>query len=199
MARALRILFQALANGVDRYPTLFSRIRLHFIGTDYAPARRAQMSVLLIAEQAGVADYVTENPGRVSYFESLSLLKRADFLLLVGSDDGRYTPSKVFPYILSRKPLLAVLHEDSSAAPVLEKSLATKPILFGNRRSEDSCTMALLPEWRSILHERSLSKALDEKYLQTFAAPSTTGAQCRLFDEVLEFHELVGGRLRRSP
>jgi hypothetical protein len=71
-----------------------------------------------------VADYVREQPARVPYFTGLQLLRDAQALVLPGSDDPQYTASKLYPYILARKPLLAVFHERSSVVEVLRQTRA---------------------------------------------------------------------------
>jgi hypothetical protein len=44
--------------------------------------------------------------------------------LIVGSTEPHYTPSKVYQAIQSRRPVLALLHEASTAVEVLERSRA---------------------------------------------------------------------------
>jgi hypothetical protein len=49
-------------------------------------------------------------------------LKRAYGILVIGSTEAHYTPSKVYQAVQSRRPVLALLHEASSAVEVLERS-----------------------------------------------------------------------------
>ena len=42
-----------------------------------------------------------------------------DALFMPGSDDPAYTASKIYPYLLTRKPLLAIFNAESPALAVL--------------------------------------------------------------------------------
>src|SRR5260221_72781 len=138
MGFALRAFFKALAAMVHKQPGLRQSLRLHFVGTDYAPAERAQKSVEPLAAEFGVADLVSEQPQRIPYFQALQCLLDADALIVPGSDDPGYTASKLYPYILARKPLLAVFHESSSVVSVLRATNAGTVVTFASEENLDS-------------------------------------------------------------
>ena len=73
---------------------------------------------------------VTERPARVPYFEGLRLLRDAHFLVVLGSDDPEYSPSKVYPYILARRPIVAVLHASNPVADLLTRAGAGIVVTF---------------------------------------------------------------------
>ena len=54
----------------------------------------------------------------------LKELEAADAVFILGSTEPHYTPSKVYQGVLSGKPILAVLHEQSTAVNVLRESNA---------------------------------------------------------------------------
>ncbi len=112
-SHALRVLLAGVARLRAADPALAGRIRLNFIGTSYAEAERSRPAVLPIAEQYGVGDLVAEHPARVGYLDSLRLMRKADGLLLLGTDDPAYAPSKLFPYYLADRPMLALVHSGS--------------------------------------------------------------------------------------
>src|SRR5690606_9227025 len=70
MEPVLRALFEAMAWGRRERPELFGRVRLHFVGTNYATGERARPVVTPLAEAAGVADAVTERIQRVPYLDA---------------------------------------------------------------------------------------------------------------------------------
>lgn len=105
----LEALFSALA----KVPRLRERLRLHFIGTSYAPAHLAVESVRPVAERFGLGAIVTEQTARVPYFVSLRLLRDAHGVLMLGSRDAAYTPSKLYPVLCARRPFVAVLPAES--------------------------------------------------------------------------------------
>lgn len=67
---------------------------------------------------------VFEYPRRIPYMDVLVHLDAADGVFILGSTEAHYTPSKVYQGVLSGKPILAVLHKESSALQVLNKTNA---------------------------------------------------------------------------
>ena len=147
MEKSLTALFMALARYRDRRPDAARDLRLHFVGTTYASGDQAQLSVVPIAERCGVADLVEERPHRIPYFESLQCLLDADALIVPGSDDPGYTASKLYPYILARKPLLAVFHRDSSVVDVLRDTGAGVVVPFGSRDEPADLARQIETDW----------------------------------------------------
>src|SRR5438034_2143935 len=113
MAPVVSVLFEALSRLREREPAFMARLHLNFVGTDYASAGRAEKRVEQLAREHGVENAVEELPERRPYFEAISLYQACDGILLIGSVDSNYAPSKLFTCVLSRKPILALLHRRS--------------------------------------------------------------------------------------
>lgn len=116
MAPALRALFVQLQTLRTTAPALAGKIKLHFIGTSYAPPDQARPSVLPIAEEYGVTSQVTEQTNRVPWHAAQGTMQAADGLLVLTSEESAYTPSKIAGCFLARRPLLVVTPADSAAA-----------------------------------------------------------------------------------
>ncbi|MBK7410274.1 MAG: glycosyltransferase [Saprospirales bacterium] len=71
MEPALRGLFEGFRMGLEKEPKLFEKVRFHFIGTSYAAGDKGKKTVEPVAREAGVGDYVQEQPARVPYFTGL--------------------------------------------------------------------------------------------------------------------------------
>lgn len=123
--------FEALGRWKRRDPRAYAGIRWHFIGTSYDPTAPPQ--VLPMAARHGVEDAVRERVRRVSYLVALALLSQADALLGVGSPVSGYEPSKIFPCLLARKPILAMYHEQSMAVRILREA-GLNPVTFSTER-----------------------------------------------------------------
>jgi hypothetical protein len=108
MRPALELLFAGVRNLRLTHPAAAARLRFHFIGTSYAPAGRAKPSVRPIAEACGVADCVQEETSRVGYFVALRTLLAADAIVIPGSNDPAYNPSKIAATFLADRPTLAL-------------------------------------------------------------------------------------------
>ena len=183
MERAATILFTALGHGLENEPELFARIRLEFVGTSYAVTGCGQPTIRPHAERLGVAAQVTEDPDRLPYFRALRHLLDADGLLVLGSDDPRYTASKLYPYILADRPLLALFRAESPATAVLRDMRAGRLVTFGTAGDDDAvaqCTAELA--W---LAGRPAPEPIDHDAFARYGARAMTEKLASLFDEVV--------------
>ena len=115
-------------------PAAAARLRVHFVGTGTSPDDPNGHRVLPRARAAGVDDIVDEHPQRIGYVDALTHLGRSNAVLVLGSTEPHYTPSKVFQAMLSRRPVLALLHEASSAVDMVRRTHAgTVLTLTGDR------------------------------------------------------------------
>ena len=147
MVIALTILFRAFKRYLDSHPTEARRHRFHFIGTDYAPAPLGRERVVPVAKREGVASYVNEHCYRVPYFDALNFLIRADALVVIGSDDATYSASKIYPYILARRPLITITHEQSQIATVMQQQRISGCYPFSQTNDIDKLAGKIQNEW----------------------------------------------------
>lgn len=119
MAPALRGLFAALRDHASEH--LRKGLRLHFVGTSYAAAGSGAPSIVPVAREYGLEGLVEERTERIPYARALALLKGAHALVVPGSDDPAYTASKIYPYLLAGRPLLAIFHERSSVVDLIAR------------------------------------------------------------------------------
>ena len=119
MEDTLRALFSAFRLGLERSPRAFEKTVMHFVGTTYSTNGSDPFRVKAVARTCGVEDFVSEHPTRVPYLDSLQVMLDADVLCLLGSAEPHYSASKVFPYLLAQRPLLAIFHEDSNVVSTL--------------------------------------------------------------------------------
>ncbi len=151
MLPALRAVFQAIIAGLDRWPELFGRLRLHFVGTTYAYRAEGQYQVLPLVRELKLEQYVDEHPGRVPYLTAMQIMLDSHALAIIGSELPHYTASKVFPYIVSARPLLAIFHEKSSVVTILRETNAGEVVTFGDNRSVLTETEEIAEHLRSLL------------------------------------------------
>jgi hypothetical protein len=149
-----------------------------------------------IARDMGLESAVTEWPARVPYLDALQILLDSDAVVLLGSDAPHYTASKVFPYILSRKPLLAIFHQESSVVKIISETRAGRVITFD---SANRTPAHGVPEIRAWLEKLLPSPAelLPDTDWAAFEAYTTRAMSRRLaeaLDQVVRKHagELVG-------
>lgn len=182
MGFSVRAIFTALRQFLELQPEGRAKLRVHFAGTDYSPRHLARKTIEPIAQACGVADVVSELTDRLPYFETLRCLRDADALIIPGSDDPGYTASKLYPYILARKPLLAVFHEASSVVDVLKKTNGGTVVTFRRGASvEETANNISATGWLSspISH---LPKT-DWSEFEPYTAKAMTRRLCEVFDK----------------
>ena len=188
MKQTCRAICLALKSGLSSNPELFSRLRLHFIGTSYDAGPNPSLTIRPIAQELGIEKYIYEEPRRQSYLNVLRLLKEAAFLLMPGSDNPQYTASKVYPYILAGKPLLAIFHEASSVVSVIKNTRAGEMVCFSSNQTAEEIAKHLLPVWENLLGRLPFTPSTNWQAFEPFSARSVTQKECALFDRVLQ-HE----------
>lgn len=118
------------------------RLRLHFVGTGTSPDDPHGHTIAPRAARLGVSDLVHEHPARVPYATVLQHLVQASAVLVLGSTDRHYTPSKAFQAVQSGRPVLALLHEQSTAAAFLQQAGAGPVVTFGEGMLPDVARIA---------------------------------------------------------
>ena len=109
----------------------FADVEFHFIGTGSSPNDVNGHNIKPLAVKYGLwENIIFEYPARIPYLDVLVHLDIADAVFILGSTEPHYTPSKVYQAILAQKPILAVLHEASSAVKVIRESGAGKVLSF---------------------------------------------------------------------
>jgi 2-polyprenyl-3-methyl-5-hydroxy-6-metoxy-1,4-benzoquinol methylase len=185
MHAAVRAVFQAVRAGLDRSPETFQRLRLHFVGTSYAANGHAPQAVLALAREAGIESLVDEHQNRIPYLASLQVMIDSQALLLVGSDEPHYTASKVFPYVLAERPLLAVVHEDSSVVRILRETNADATITFDYQRQPTEKVNEILAQLERMLGPaRDTEPATHWKASESYNARAMTARLADVFGKV---------------
>lgn len=118
----LDVFFQALVLIRDRAPELFQKMVFYFVGSGSLPDDPEGHNVLPRAREYGLDNVVHEHPHRISYLDVLNHLDAADGALVIGSTERHYSPSKTYQAVLSKTPIWAMLHEESSATDVVRSS-----------------------------------------------------------------------------
>ncbi|OLD26177.1 MAG: hypothetical protein AUJ04_06480 [Acidobacteria bacterium 13_1_40CM_3_55_6] len=183
MTTSIKPFFAALRKVRSNGGRQFDNLVVHFVGTDYAAGDRARETFKPLAAECGVADVVEEIPNRIPYLESLKCLIDAEALVVPGSDDPGYTASKIYPYIMANKPMLAIFHEDSSVVDVLRATKAGTLVTF--KTKADFAGMAREIETNWFKSEFQQPPGIDRKALEPYLARELTRRQCAIFDRAI--------------
>ena len=186
MRFALEIIFGAVRSGLTRDPDLFSNLHFWFIGTSYATAGNGGKTIEPIALRFGVDKLVTEIPDRIPYFDTLRLLDQADMLLVPGSIDESYTASKIYPYILAGRPLLAVFYQKSGVVPLFRDTRCGRMIAFDHvSHKPEEYSEACFNEMKALLGSPAWGKP-DPRSFEPFLAITRAREQVGFFEEIIQ-------------
>lgn len=181
MARAFAAFCRALREAIDAGALGGAALRVELYGTMFTWREGDRKDLSEIARQAGVAEYVVEDPRRVSYRKSLELLLGADGALVLGVDHEGYMPSKLYTYALSGRPLLAVLRRGSEGAGAFDRTPQLGHLMaFGDGENPGGADRAPLA---AFLGEVVAGRAFDRRQaIGNHLAPAMAAAHARLFD-----------------
>jgi hypothetical protein len=126
----LEALFKAIIIFKKDYPYFVQKLKFHFIGTGSNPIDPKSFTVKPYAKRYNLLDTIFENPARIPYLDVLNHLKYSNAVLLLGSSEPHYTPSKVFQAVLSLRPVIALLHAKSTAVGILKETNAGIVVSF---------------------------------------------------------------------
>ncbi|HWA07874.1 MAG TPA: glycosyltransferase [Opitutaceae bacterium] len=191
MPHALTVLCDGLRLYRDRFPERARRLRFHFLGTSYVAPGQGRNSVMPIAEKCGVADQVEEIPHRLGHLECLRLQCDADVLMLPGSSDLAYSPSKIYPYYLAGRPIVALVFKNSVLERLLERLNCAVVVRFQENESKDEAHENLIRFFDQALLNfppGTLPVRNEPFFNQNFLADDLTRQQCNLFDRALAHH-----------
>lgn len=185
MSLAVRAFFFAIQLTLNSQPSRLNSLRLHFIGTSYAAAGQGKKTIEPLAAEFGLQKMVIEHPDRIAYSETLRCLLDADALVIPGSDDPGYTASKIYPYLLAGKPLLAVFHEQSSVVDLIRKVGGGTVIPFNTGEREDSIAARIETEWLAT-GGSDRAVPLNEETFAPYTARNQAGQLAEFFRSVLD-------------
>jgi hypothetical protein len=127
----LEQIFKAIVSNIVE----FNDVEFHFIGTGKSANDMIGYNIKPLAEKYNLwQNIVFEYPARIPYLDVLVHLNIADAVFILGSTEPHYTPSKVYQAILCEKPILAVLHKESSAVKVIEDANAGLAVSFNGEK-----------------------------------------------------------------
>jgi len=185
MAFSLKGIFGALKKGKEQQNKIFNRIRMYFVGTSYALDGKGIKTIEPIAKEFGVEDQVIEITDRLPYFEAINILKQADALIVPGSNDSQYTASKLYPYLLANKPLLAAFHEQSSVVRIVKETNAGEVVTFTEQVEMEDFTTQLFQKLDQMTRNLPFKPDTNWTAFEPYTAREMTRKQVELFNNII--------------
>ena len=166
--------FAAIAEHRDT----FEGLELFFVGTGSSPDDTEGYRVREIAERHGLwQNVVKEHPARIPYLAVLAHLDAASGVFIQGSTEPHYTPSKVYQGVLSGKPVLAVLHQESTACKVIQSTGAGRVLTFDGESEVEQIKASFPSVYREFRAFASSfdPDTVDHAAFEAFSARNVTG------------------------
>ena len=168
-------------------PEVFAETEFHFIGTGKKPRDFSGFNIKPLAEKYGLwQNVIFEYPQRIPYLDVLVHFNMADGIFILGSTEPHYTPSKVYQGILSEKPILAVLHRESTAVKVLEESHGGVVITFNGEDDLDKLKINFAPvmeNFKKFIKEYNPA-AIRKDLFDQYSAKNVTSQLAMLLNQV---------------
>jgi hypothetical protein len=183
MHKAIIPLFKAYQQAFAQNPQLYNQLKFYFIGTSYAPQGQGIPTIQPLAKEYDIQNNVVEITDRISYFHTLATLQQADALFIPGSDDPKYTASKIYPYLLTKKPLLSIFNSNSPAIDVLNECGAKHNFSYDGSLDIEAGIRNFLDK---LVNNNLDMPAYNEQSIQKHDAPNMTKQQTDLFNRVID-------------
>jgi putative hemolysin len=118
---SLECFLAALRKCIDE--AVFSKdVRVYLIGTGTPSHGTDANRVDTLITALSLKNHVTEYPSRIGYLDVLWHLRAATAVLVLGSTERHYTPSKLYQAVQTNNPVLALVPHDGRAAEILTSS-----------------------------------------------------------------------------
>lgn len=180
---------RAIGDIRDSRAPLATRLRLRAYGTSNLTWGHERHAVMSVARELGVEACVSELPERVPYLQAMAVLRACTIVLVMGSVDQYYHASKLYPAILSGRPILALCHADSSIKTVMDETgcgicvTFRDPAELAQRTGEIRAAIELLATRGS--------RPPEAAKVERFTARASTAVLARILDEVAIRPELA--------
>jgi hypothetical protein len=180
----LEIVFAAVAKLVASGEQWIDRLQLNFIGTSNQPNGFGMFMIRSLAPRHGIERVVHEVPQRVPYLQALDILVSSQAVLLIGSDEPHYTASKIYPALMSGRPILALFHKKSSAFEILNRSGGARVFGFSNHEELLAMTGAVANALRDIALEPHSIGLVDRSVVADYEADVIARRYAAIFERL---------------
>jgi hypothetical protein len=167
----------------------FSAVEFHFIGTGYLSNDPHSYNIKPLAVKYGLWESIVfEYPKRIPYLDVLVHLGIADAILILGSTESHYTPSKTYQGVLSKKPIFAVLHEKSQAGKVISLTKAGQTLHFNGIDGLGEIKERFPSAIRTfkLFAEAFVSDCVDQNAFNCYSAKSVTYKLSKFLGDIIK-------------
>lgn len=177
----LEAIFKSIKNNLSD----FKNVEFHFIGTGSIANDANSYNIRSFAQKYDLWESVIfEYPKRIPYLDVLVHLNIADGIFILGSTEPHYTPSKTYQAVLSEKPILAVLHQESSAVNLIQQTRSGIVLPFNGESEVNDISIEFIKIFKSyLIYLKTFDMSIvDLHEFEKYSAKSITGELVYLLD-----------------
>jgi hypothetical protein len=182
----LRALLLACREWRESGDPLAAQVRLLFVGTGSRPNDPQSGVVEPIARACGASKFVVEIAERQPYVDVLHMLSQVKGVMILGSSERHYTASKSFQALMSRRPILGLLHADSTASMFLASQSSVSLVTFTEHDPVENHIAQIKAAILAVAESSNDPVSREGEALEALTAREVTRRLARFFDEVLD-------------
>jgi hypothetical protein len=173
---ASELLLHQIFENISNNEQIYENVKIHFIGTGNDIVENAAIKYDILNR------VIFHHSERLPYLDVLLHLHEADGILIIGSTEPHYSPSKIYQAILSQKPIMALLHKNSEAIKLL-KDYGAHAVAFDENNIDKTGNSFS----DNISHfKNGLSNTIKYQLPEQYTASASAGRLARLMNRVME-------------
>jgi hypothetical protein len=158
------------------------RKHLYFIGT----GNYAGTTIADYAKENGLSLFVHEIRERFPYLHILNFLSSAYAVMAIGSTEQHYTASKIFQVLLSKRPVFAMFHRESSATNILKECNAAAFLIEYSPEATKIILVSKIKEKLDLLLSVNVDWQPDLSKLEKYSAKASAKALADKLNELVK-------------
>lgn len=186
MERSLDTFLAAVARARTRSLRPLDGMRAAFVGTGYLTGQNVAVAASHAAKFE-LGAQVIENPDRLSLLDTLVTLQTFDTLLIFGSDDLAYQPSKLFQYLSLPIPIICVAPAGGRLAKLVAGLQSVVFLPTGGADLDGVLQEAATKLARLLADPSGLAYAERVGLAEKYNAKSLAAKECALFERAVQF------------
>ncbi|WP_162053135.1 glycosyltransferase family protein [Pontibacter pamirensis] len=176
----VKLLFQAIKEQLAQ-GAWDKRKQLFFLGTGLY----AGTTIADYAKQYDIEDIVHEVRERFPFLHVLNFLSAAYAVMIIGSTEKHYTPSKTFQALLSKRPVFGIFHHESSAVNVLQECQATALLVEYQEQADEQQLRADISAKLQVLLSGHFKWKPELDRLEKYSAKASAKALVQKLDQLV--------------
>lgn len=166
-------------------PEIGEKIKVYFVGTGKDPNDNESYSLKNLIKQYNLENQIFEYPAKIPYLDVLNHLNAADAVLVLGSTERHYSPSKIFQAVMSKKPIFALLHDESTAVDIIQEINAKYLITFTNSIIGEEFAKRIYRTLIDLVSERYDPCTIKWEIFNKYSIENMTQILAKSFDEIV--------------